>query len=253
MKFPFLCPTLFWVFRARCAQGDDDNGVRAPLADYTVLSYCRDIVLLNCNIDVTIVARTMQRRKTDLPLARNDNADPNDNVSVTERLPMNLQGRVARRSSAKSGSLVFLLIAAILIAVVALMSPGSIKVVERKIAKDVYRAEQQVEDWFQPRRPVVEDRMAADFDASAAMKRQPSNWVDGEKKLKAKLKVLAERQSQGHDLTVPILTRFLGDDFPAWVEKGDGEEAWKKKRDEKYEEMRKEEIIWKANANKALG
>lgn len=194
----------------------------------------------------------MQRRKTDTPLARNDNADPSDNVSATERLPMNPQGRAARRSSTKSGSLVLLLLAAILIAVVALMSPGSITVVERKIAKDVYRAEQQVEDWFQPRRPVVEDRMAAGFDASAAMKRQPSSWVDGEKKLKAKLKVLAERQSQGYDLTVPILTRFLGDDFPAWVEKGDGEEAWKKKRDEEYEKMRNEEIIWKANAKKAM-
>ena len=54
------------------------------------------------------------------------------------------------------------------------------------------------------------------MDATEAMLKQDSSWVDGEKKLKKQLKILAERQAQGKDLGVPVLTRWLGDDIPAW-------------------------------------
>ncbi|GKY97637.1 hypothetical protein MPSEU_000722100 [Mayamaea pseudoterrestris] len=71
-----------------------------------------------------------------------------------------------------------------------------------------------------------------------------NRWVEGEKKLKKKLKLLAERQQQGKDIGVPVLTRWLGDDVPAWAGEGVNVEDWRRTVDEKYKEMRQEEVEW---------
>ena len=42
----------------------------------------------------------------------------------------------------------------------------------------------------------------------------------------------------------PVLTRWLGDDFPAWVGEGMKEEEWRADVDAKYTEMRKDEEAW---------
>lgn len=82
--------------------------------------------------------------------------------------------------------------------------------------------------------------------ATEEMLRQSSSWVDGEKKLKKQLKLLAERQNQGKDLGVPVLTRYLGEDIPAWAGEGVNVEEWQKKVDAKYAEMAEDELKWRA-------
>ena len=62
---------------------------------------------------------------------------------------------------------------------------------------------------------------------------------------KAQLKLLAERQAQGKDLGVPVLTRWLGDDIPAWAGEGVNVEDWKQKVEAKYAQMREEENKWR--------
>ena len=197
----------------------------------------------------------MQRRKIDAPLvgsnvettAATDSARPPVTMPAVTR---------PRRSSTRSAELWFILLAVIFMGAVTVLSPATVKGVERELIRDAYKAEKQVEDWLQTNKVIpvtVEDRKAAGFDPSEAMKRQPSKWVDGEKKLKEKLRVLEARQKEKLDLNVPILTRFLGDDFPAWVPKDGDVEGWTKKRDAKYAEMAEEEKLWKAAARKVLG
>mmetsp|Transcript_22800 Transcript_22800/g.25979 ORF Transcript_22800/g.25979 Transcript_22800/m.25979 type:complete len:254 (+) Transcript_22800:49-810(+) len=81
--------------------------------------------------------------------------------------------------------------------------------------------------------------------ASRAMMMQPSDWVEGEKKLKKALTALIELQKEGKHLGVPILTRWLGDDFPVWPKEGQSNEEWEEKRKAKYEEMRLQEEAWR--------
>ena len=88
------------------------------------------------------------------------------------------------------------------------------------------------------------DLLTRTEEANARMAAQSSSWVDGEKKLKKKLKELQALQKEGKMLGVPVLTRWLGDDFPAWVEPGKSEDEWRAKVDAKYAEMRKEEEQW---------
>jgi len=73
------------------------------------------------------------------------------------------------------------------------------------------------------------------------------SWVDREKALKKKLQVLFDMQKKGDSLGVPVLTRYLGEDFPAFVGTPGStmkEEEFKKLVEAKYEEMRKEEEEW---------
>jgi hypothetical protein len=91
------------------------------------------------------------------------------------------------------------------------------------------------------------------LDANEAMKRQPSSWVDGEKNLKAKLKELMKRQQEGKDLGVPILTRWLGEDVPAWMsEEGKAREEWEQIRKDRYAAMAQEELQWRASVRQSL-
>mmetsp|Transcript_10219 Transcript_10219/g.21642 ORF Transcript_10219/g.21642 Transcript_10219/m.21642 type:complete len:260 (-) Transcript_10219:1008-1787(-) len=84
--------------------------------------------------------------------------------------------------------------------------------------------------------------------ATARMEAQSSRWVDGEKALKKKLKVLYDQQLKGKYLGVPVLTRYLGEGIPAYVGTPDSpmkEDEWKKIVESKYEEMRLEDEDWK--------
>lgn len=122
------------------------------------------------------------------------------------------------------------------------------------LAQKAYEAQQEVErevmDWWQQQRqpPIPEEEhphlIGQENEATKRMKQQSSKWVDGEKRLKQKLKVLADRQAQGKDIGVPVLTRYLGEDFPAWPGEGVDKDEWNKKVADKYTEMRKEENEW---------
>jgi hypothetical protein len=81
-------------------------------------------------------------------------------------------------------------------------------------------------------------------EATRRMYAQESKWVDGEKALKKQLRKLADLQAQGKELGVPALTRYLGEDFPAWAGTGVDRAEWESRRDKKYAEMREAEGEW---------
>jgi hypothetical protein len=93
-------------------------------------------------------------------------------------------------------------------------------------------------------------------DNTNRMNAQSSRWVDGEKALKKKLQVLYDIQAKGDHLAVPVLTRYLGEEIPAFVGTPDStmnEEEWKKLVDAKYEEMRLEELEWQKKMSLLMG
>lgn len=97
-----------------------------------------------------------------------------------------------------------------------------------------------------PKKSTNLNRASSDA-ATARMEAQSSRWIDGEKALKKKLNVLFEQQEKGQNLGVPVLTRYLGEDIPAFVGTPDSTmkvEEWKKLVEAKYEEMRQEEEEW---------
>lgn len=129
------------------------------------------------------------------------------------------------------------------------------ELVGHQIAEKAIRAEHDVEDWIHGSRngviPPPLDRSASDK-ASAAMAAQSSSWVEGEKKLKKKLTELYELQQKGELLGVPVLTRWLGDDFPAWVTPDMDEQKWRQDVAERYKQMREEEEKWKKDMQKII-
>lgn len=209
----------------------------------------------------------MQRRNA-LNLSPGDSyGDPNKTAGAAPRL-----GRQSLRESSlppRARNMEFcsnrvLLVMAFLVTAATYMFPADVQSVEHQ----AYRAEQELEremfDWWQQKghQPPVPIHMIDADDphhedsketATKAMLQQNSKWVDGEKKLKQKLKVLAARQEQGKDLGVPVLTRYLGEDIPAWAGGGVNVDEWNKKVAAKYDEMRQEEEEWKIKMQGIIG
>jgi hypothetical protein len=78
------------------------------------------------------------------------------------------------------------------------------------------------------------------------------SWVAGEQKLKQALKVLADRQARGLDLGVPVLTRWLGEDLPAWPDGTISREDWQLEVDTRYAKMQQEETQWRKRMGELL-
>jgi hypothetical protein len=148
------------------------------------------------------------------------------------------------------------------ILILSIVSPSSVQEAEHSL----YQAEQMVEKAVETeisgifgggpherqKPPIIlshdedqQQRRDKSVDATEAMLKQDSSWVDGEKKLKKELKKLVELQKEGKFLGVPVLTRWLGPDIPAWPGEGVDPEEWQKKVDAKYAEMREEENKWR--------
>lgn len=116
---------------------------------------------------------------------------------------------------------------------------------EQRVLEQAYQTEQSLEQelngMFHHHNPATTANAA-----SVRMEQQQnSRWVDGEKKLKAKLKELAALQAAGKEIGVPVATRWLGDDIPVWAGTGVDVDEWRKKVDARYAEMREEEEEWK--------
>jgi len=156
---------------------------------------------------------------------------------------------------------ILLLIAAVLTTLTYLFPEGTepvtVEGVEREaahLAQRVREAEQELEremyELFQREEHGAKMPQVPDYEVNDATRRmlgQPSKWVDGEKELKKKLKVLAERQSRGLDLGVPVLTRHI-EGLPAWPDGTISEDEWKQKVADAYAEMRKADREWQARA-----
>ena len=131
-----------------------------------------------------------------------------------------------------------------------------VEVVGHNLAVHAIEAEHEVENWVRTHQYSSSSSSLSaaagnvpnketSKDATARMMAQSSKWMDGEKALRKQLQVLMDQQQQDNkNLGVPILTRYLGDDFPAFVTKDMNEQEWKQKVDEKYKQMRKEEEEW---------
>jgi hypothetical protein len=152
---------------------------------------------------------------------------------------------------------------------------------ERRVEHELVEAEHRVEDWLHNREnpgPQLEnthssegnDKRSPDESASGGdeqeipmeegaeeqqldppgndnQEAEPTSWVEREKALKRKLRVLYDQQAKGENLGVPVLTRYLGEDIPAYVGTPDStmkEEEWKILVEAKYKEMRQEEDEW---------
>lgn len=203
----------------------------------------------------------MQRRKVDI--SPNNNSD---NGMEPHASPSKTSGRKLHRKSRTTGTRVILIlvlfISSLLMTIMLLFPSQVLMDVEEATAQktkdfmnNVFEREREMEkqvgDMLQKSHHDKSQSNQKE-DASERMKRQPSNWVDGEKKLKEKLKVLMERQKQGKDLGVPVLTRFLGEDFPAWPGEGVDPDEWKKQVDQKYKEMAETEKQWRVEMKQKL-
>jgi hypothetical protein len=141
----------------------------------------------------------------------------------------------------------FLLFMAILLtAITYLKTPYDIVTLEN----EAIHAEEEVVHWLNGE-PIPKEynndssNQRSNSQPSQSIMTSSSNWVDGEKKLKIELKKLVELQKQGKELGVPVLTRWLGDDIPAWAGTGVDVDEWNSKVEAAYETMRREEEQWK--------
>jgi hypothetical protein len=141
-----------------------------------------------------------------------------------------------------------------------------------------HKLEREMAEWWSqnghPKPPMPEDSATVSMDPRISPRNAASSWVEGEsklerrrfsscvigakpnssrclavpllfsEKLKQRLKALAERQQQGKDIGIPVLTRWLGDDIAAWAGEGVNVEEWQQKVDEKYKRMRQDEHEW---------
>ena len=141
---------------------------------------------------------------------------------------------------------------------------------EQEMEKVVFEAEQEMERdvmeyWLSSKQFYTGDTSDATtgskiYQADVRMQQQSSKWVDNEKKLKKALQVLVDRQQRGLDLGVPVLTRYLGENIPAFYSKDDPSlnkgistvEEWNALIEEKYTEMRNEENRWRELVSSTL-
>lgn len=223
----------------------------------------------------------MQRRKVDAAPTSGSAAPSSGSSGAPLPSSRNPLGRSSSRrigNNKRSGGggsnlFVLILVIVVLIGTISILSPATVQHAEekavtetKKLVHEAYVAEKHVEDYLRHQQapgaeqqpPIQQTTDDADplkqksADATEAMKRQPSSWVDGEKKLKLKLKELVALQQDGKDLGAPILTRWLGDDIAAWVTEGQDVAAWEKARDAKYAEMKEEEERWRAEVRHFL-
>jgi len=151
-----------------------------------------------------------------------------------------------------------LLFVAITLTIVNYMYPVQVQKVEHDMMQGAVEAEHIIEkemmDWWasdkghhQPPSGENYHRNTAEIQraASERMAQQESKWVDGEKRLKQELKKLVALQQQGKELGVPVLTRWVGDDIPAWAGEGVDKDEWNAKVKARYDEMREEENRWR--------
>jgi hypothetical protein len=201
----------------------------------------------------------MQRRTHPPPVVRRDvrnSSLPDGPKSVT--LPARFS-RSVKEPSPHIGQLRIsvLILVAFLLSVAIYLFPENRKMAyetEQRLEQVAYETEQRLEqdlrDWW-GQKPPVRDEEDADAraklreEANERMRNQGSHWVDSEKKLKHALKALVERQAEGKDLGVPVLTRWLGDDVPVFAGEGVNVEEWNKIVKQKYAEMRIEEEHWR--------
>ena len=184
----------------------------------------------------------IQRRTVAAASPSSASAAPSSNSSAS---------RKARRDRGGLSTTAILSLAAVIF-LVSLLFPNQVQEAEDLAVQ----AEQEVVDWWQthghlqqkPPVPMEDNTRASSSRTKQANERlanRPSPWVEGEKKLKQKLKELVKLQAEGKFLGVPVLTRYLGEDIPAWPGDGVNVDEWKKQVDAKYEEMRKEEDEWR--------
>lgn len=148
---------------------------------------------------------------------------------------------IVRCCSILCSSPCLLFIASLLTIATWLSTPHDIQTFEN----EAMNAEKDVVNWWNQQNNGSDKQQ----DPSERMKSQSmvGKWVDGEKKLKNELKKLLELQKQGKELGVPVLTRWLGDDIPAWAGTGVDREEWNQKVAAAYERMKLEEEEWKQN------
>lgn len=170
------------------------------------------------------------------------------NGDVKSRIPtrqLSSSGKVgkARASEGQGLSTGALFLIAVMLTLATFMFPDNeMTTIEQKAEHIAQKAESDILNWVH----------SGSNGASSKMLKQDSKWVDGEKKLKLKLKELAKRQAQGLDIGVPVLTRYLGEDIPAWPDGTISKEDWEAKVKAKYAEMRKEEDEWRAKVGAIL-
>lgn len=192
----------------------------------------------------------MQRRKVDL--SPNNN---NDNGLEPHVSPSKTAGRKHSHRKRTTGNrviLVLLVFLTSLLLLAMLLFPSQVMDVEEATAKKTHDFMNNVLEKEREMEKQVGDMLMHSHDSLQSKQSSSSNWVDGEKKLKQKLKVLMERQKQGKDLGVPVLTRYLGEDIPAWPGEGVDRDEWKKKVDEKYKEMAETEKQWRIEMKQKL-
>jgi len=200
----------------------------------------------------------MLRRNVNQPTSPDSQTGASTSPLRPNAPPNRFSSTRRRRETSRGLNAGVLVLVAVIITLVTYLFPSEVKNVEQEaehVAKEAYKAEQEFMDWWtKGQKPPVPEAEHADFqeDGTARMIKQDSKWVDGEKKLKQKLKVLAERQAQGKDLGVPVLTRYLGEDIPAWPDETMDETTWRKKVDIKYAMMREEEKQWRKKVSEFM-
>jgi hypothetical protein len=208
----------------------------------------------------------MQRRKVD-PLVNGEDNGNGSPLGISIKRVGQRGTPPSRKGGGSSGFIVMIvLLAAIIMTMIGAATFVSPQVHDAEIdtarktkvfidnaIKVEQEMEKQVGDLFhhteKEELPFTKQKNAEE--ATAAMEHHPSSWVDGEKKLKEKLKILHAKQQKGEELGVPVLTRYLGEDIPAWAGEGVNEEEWRKQVEAKYKEMEEQEKQWR-NTMKAM-